>query len=269
MGAFAGPGGSVLLVRNHEVNNPQPAFGPTKPYDKRGGAGHDDDPGDEVRRGAGRLHQPERHDDELQRRPDAVGRLGHLRGDRQRPRRRPRLHRARPTCRCRSATATSSRSPAGGLADARPLRKAGRFAHEAVSYDPAEGVLYLTEDNFAVPVRVLPLRAPRAAATATGDLDHNGQLQMLAVEGRPQPAPRGSPGHHDRPRRRVGRHRRAGRRVPLHAGRGRRRRATTPRSTSWATRAGRRAPPTSRAARARSSTTASSTSPPPRAEVRR
>ena len=39
MGAFAGPGGSVLLVRNHEVNNPQPAFGPTKPYDKRGGAG--------------------------------------------------------------------------------------------------------------------------------------------------------------------------------------------------------------------------------------
>ena len=41
--------------------------------------------------------------------------------------------------------------PAGGLADAQPIRKAGRFAHEAVSYDPAEGVLYLTEDNFAFP----------------------------------------------------------------------------------------------------------------------
>ena len=74
MGAFTGPDGSVLLVRNHEVNNPMPAFGPTKPYDKRGGCRHDDDPGDEVRRGPGRVHQPERHDDELQRRADAVGR---------------------------------------------------------------------------------------------------------------------------------------------------------------------------------------------------
>ena len=28
MGAFKGPGGTVLLVRNHEVNNARPAFGP-------------------------------------------------------------------------------------------------------------------------------------------------------------------------------------------------------------------------------------------------
>ena len=28
MGAFEGPGGTVTLIRNHEVNNPGPAFGP-------------------------------------------------------------------------------------------------------------------------------------------------------------------------------------------------------------------------------------------------
>ena len=39
MGAFDGPKGSVILVRNHEVNNPGPAFGPGAPYDPmaRGG----------------------------------------------------------------------------------------------------------------------------------------------------------------------------------------------------------------------------------------
>jgi secreted PhoX family phosphatase len=74
--------------------------------------------------------------------------------------------------------------PAGGIADARPIRKAGRFAHEAVSYDPDGGILYLTEDNFAFPsgfYRYVPRRS------FTGDrLDHNGQLQMLAVKGQPQ-----------------------------------------------------------------------------------
>src|SRR5688500_1402531 len=39
MGSFAGPAGSVMLVRNHEVNSATPAFGPTKPYDKRAGGG--------------------------------------------------------------------------------------------------------------------------------------------------------------------------------------------------------------------------------------
>jgi uncharacterized protein len=75
--------------------------------------------------------------------------------------------------------------PAGGLADARPIRKAGRFAHEAVSYDPAEGVLYLTEDNFAFPSGFYRY-VPRARRDGHRSLDHNGQLQMLAVKGRPQ-----------------------------------------------------------------------------------
>ena len=39
MGAFDGPRGTYVLVRNHEVNSPGPAFGPGTPYDPmaRGG----------------------------------------------------------------------------------------------------------------------------------------------------------------------------------------------------------------------------------------
>ena len=33
MGAFDGPGKSVILVRNHEVNGPGTPFGPGAPYD--------------------------------------------------------------------------------------------------------------------------------------------------------------------------------------------------------------------------------------------
>ena len=39
MGAFRGRNDTVLLVRNHEVNNPQAAFGPRDPYDEMGGGG--------------------------------------------------------------------------------------------------------------------------------------------------------------------------------------------------------------------------------------
>ena len=39
MAAFKGPNGNVLLVRNHEVNNPVPAFGPGTPYDPMAGGG--------------------------------------------------------------------------------------------------------------------------------------------------------------------------------------------------------------------------------------
>ena len=39
MAAFAGPGGNVWLVRNHEVNNPGTPFGPGTPYDSAGRGG--------------------------------------------------------------------------------------------------------------------------------------------------------------------------------------------------------------------------------------
>jgi secreted PhoX family phosphatase len=42
----------------------------------------------------------------------------------------------------------ASRGP-GELEVAEPIRMAGRFAHEAVAVDPATGIVYMTEDDFA------------------------------------------------------------------------------------------------------------------------
>ena len=72
--------------------------------------------------------------------------------------------------------------PARGQSNRQPITRAGRFAHEAVSFDPREGVLYLTEDNFAYPsgfYRYLPTINPMEL----GRLDNGGRLQMLAVKG--------------------------------------------------------------------------------------
>lgn len=72
--------------------------------------------------------------------------------------------------------------PAGGQSNRQPIRQAGRFAHEAVAFDPRDGILYLTEDNFGFPsgfFRYIPPTNPMA----TGFLEDGGQLQMLAVVG--------------------------------------------------------------------------------------
>ena len=184
MGAFAGPDGSVLLVRNHEVNNPLPAFGPTKPYDKRGGAGTT-------------TIRVTKFGEVQDAYTSLSGTMMNCSGG-QMP------WGAWVTCEetvngpdvGADFTGVSNvplqkrhgyvfEVPAGGIADARPIRKAGRFAHEAVSYDPAEGILYLTEDNFAFPSGFYRY-VPREKRDKHRALDHNGQLQMLAVAGRPQ-----------------------------------------------------------------------------------
>lgn len=183
MGAFAGPDGSVLLVRNHEVNNPSPAFGPTKPYDKRGGGGTT-------------TIQVTRRGEVLDAYTSLSGTMMNCSGG-QMP------WGSWVTCEETvngpdvgpDFTGASNVSlqkrhgyvfevPAGGVSEGRPLRKAGRFAHEAVSFDPAENVLYLTEDNFAFPSGFYRY-VPRSNPSRTGGLDHNGQLQMLAIKGRP------------------------------------------------------------------------------------
>ena len=74
--------------------------------------------------------------------------------------------------------------PAGGQGNRQPITRAGRFPHEAVSFDPVDGILYLTEDNFEFPsgfYRYIPRRNPME----TGYLDNEGRLQMLAVKGQP------------------------------------------------------------------------------------
>jgi len=60
-----------------------------------------------------------------------------------------------------------------------PLRQMGRFVHEAIAVDPKTGVVYLTEDAVSAGFyRFLPKRKGRLA--------EGGQLQMLAVKGKPE-----------------------------------------------------------------------------------
>jgi len=75
--------------------------------------------------------------------------------------------------------------PAGGQSNRRPITAAGRFAHEAVSFDPVGGHLYLTEDNFGFAsgfYRYTPDRNPMT----TGRLVNSGTLEMLAVRDQPR-----------------------------------------------------------------------------------
>ena len=72
--------------------------------------------------------------------------------------------------------------PAGGYAEGRPVRSAGRFPHESVAYSPVDGHLYLTEDNYAYPSGFYRYRAPSDPGTV-GYLGDGGRLQMLAVKG--------------------------------------------------------------------------------------
>jgi secreted PhoX family phosphatase len=72
--------------------------------------------------------------------------------------------------------------PVDGVSPAEPVTAAGRFPHEAVAFDPDEGILYLTEDNFAFPsgyYRYIPPTNPMV----TGRLEDGGKLQMLKVVG--------------------------------------------------------------------------------------
>jgi secreted PhoX family phosphatase len=75
--------------------------------------------------------------------------------------------------------------PARGKSNRKPITRAGRFAHEAVAFDPREGRLYLTEDNFGFAsgyYRYTPRRHPMK----TGRLDNHGVLEMLKIKGRPR-----------------------------------------------------------------------------------
>lgn len=74
--------------------------------------------------------------------------------------------------------------PIDGQSDREPITAAGRFAHESVAFDPRDGVLYLTEDNFGFPSGFYRYK-PRRNPMHTGRLDNRGRLQMLAVRGTP------------------------------------------------------------------------------------
>jgi len=75
--------------------------------------------------------------------------------------------------------------PSDGESTREPITAAGRFAHEAVAFDPLRGALYMTEDNFGFPsglYRFLPDEHPLWRRR----IGNRGRLQMLAVRGTSQ-----------------------------------------------------------------------------------
>ena len=189
MAAFRGPNGSVVLVRNHEVNGPvAAAFGPGTPYDSRTGGGtttivvskfgevqsaFTSLNGTQMNCAGGRMPwgswiSCEETVNGPDVGPDFTG--------------------------ASNVTLTqrhgfifevpASAVPATGQSSRVPITRAGRFAHESVAFDPHDGILYLTEDNFGYPsglYRYIPKHNPMK----TGRLDNEGRLQMLAVIGMP------------------------------------------------------------------------------------
>jgi len=182
MGAFAGPDDSVILIRNHEVNGPVPAFSSAAPvYDSMTGGGTTtvqvtrqgeviasyaslagtqmNCSGGQMPWGAWVTCEETVNGPDVG--PDFTGA--------------PNIALTRPH-------GFVFEVPVDGTASAQPITAAGRFAHEAVSFDPREGRLYLTEDNFAFPsgfYRYTPTENPRD----TGSLVNEGTLEMLKVVG--------------------------------------------------------------------------------------
>jgi len=186
MGAFRGPNKTVLLVRNHEVNNPQAAFGPGDPYDEMGGGGTTtiqvtpqghvirahtslngtmmNCSGGEMPWGSWITCEETVNGPDVG--PDFTGasnvplqkRHGYI------------------------FEVPVSAQPGKGQSNRRPINSAGRFAHEAVSFDPVKGHLYLTEDNFGFASGFYRYKPP-AHPMRVGRLRDGGKLQMLKVVG--------------------------------------------------------------------------------------
>jgi hypothetical protein len=183
MGAFRGQGDSVILVRNHEVNGSPGRFGHGPVYDKAAGGG------------TTTVHVT-KHGDVLDSYTSLSGTMMNCSGG---------IMPWGSWITCEETvngpdvgpdfTRTSNTGlkkphgyifevPVDGRSGHQPITSAGRFAHEAVSFDPVGGALYLTEDNFAFAsgfYRYTPRRNPMVA----GRLDNDGVLEMLAVKGEP------------------------------------------------------------------------------------
>jgi secreted PhoX family phosphatase len=182
MGAFAGSDGGVVLIRNHEINGPVGAFSSTAPvYDPMAGGGtttvnvssqgvvsswkaslagtQNNCSGGRMPWGAWVTCEETVNGPDVG--PDFTG--------------------------ASNIALTQPHGfvfevPVDGTASAQPITKAGRFSHEAVSFDPREGRLYLTEDNFAFPsgfYRYTPTENPMN----TGSIGNDGTLEMLKVVG--------------------------------------------------------------------------------------
>ncbi|GLY20488.1 alkaline phosphatase PhoX [Micromonospora sp. NBRC 101691] len=184
MGAFPGPGGTVRLVRNHEVGGPIPAFGdPAEAYDPMA-------PGGTTTVEVTRFGAVRRSWTSLN------GTMMNCSGGRmpwgswitcEETVNGPDVgpdYTGAPNVSLTKRHGFVFEVPADGRGDRRPVTAAGRFCHESVAYDPRGGHLYLTEDNFGYAsgfYRYTPPKDPMRI----GRLADGGRLQMLAVRGRP------------------------------------------------------------------------------------
>jgi secreted PhoX family phosphatase len=183
MAAFRGRRGNVILVRNHEVNGPGAAFGPGTPYDS-------------AARGGTTTVEVTPHG-------EVVGAFTSLNGTQMNCSGGPMPWGSWITCEETingpdvgpDFTGVSNvpltrrhgfifEVPSRGQSNREPITSAGRFAHEAVAFDPIGGTLYLTEDNFGFPSGFYRYR-PNVNPMRSRRLGNEGRLQMLAVVGRP------------------------------------------------------------------------------------
>ena len=184
MAAFPGPDGKTWLVRNHEVNGPAAAFGPGQPYDAMTAGGTTTTlvdgqgvvsqsftslNGTQMNCMGGRMPWGSWITcEETVNGPDVGADFT-----------------GAPNTALQQRHGYLFEVPAGGQSNRQPIGSAGRFAHEAVAFDPNGGILYLTEDNFGFPsgfYRYIPPSNPME----TGRLADGGRLQMLAIAGTPQ-----------------------------------------------------------------------------------
>ena len=185
MGAFPGPNGNILLVRNHEITNSATAtaFGPGTPYDAKAGAGTTTI---EVTEFGEVVEAYTSLNGTMFNCSGGVMPWGSwitceetINGPDVGP-----DFQGQPNTQLQQKHGYIYEVPAGGQSNRQPITRAGRFAHEAVSFDPNDGILYLTEDNFEFPsgfYRYIPKNNPME----TGFLDNEGTLQMLVVTGQP------------------------------------------------------------------------------------
>ncbi|MDJ0975280.1 MAG: DUF839 domain-containing protein [Planctomycetota bacterium] len=185
MAAFPGPGGTTLLVRNHELE-PKPSHAKWSPFGAKGEL-------------ASRIPAERLYTGGLETSPD-VGGTTTVVYDPQ----------GRTTVRQFLSLGGTRRNCSGGptpwgtwlsceetaeaghgfvfevrptvhpeLQPARPLKAMGRFEHEAAAVDPVSGVIYMTEDlGDGLLYRFLPRRPEQLAA--------GGRLQVLAIRDKPQ-----------------------------------------------------------------------------------
>ena len=190
MAAFPGPGGTTLLVRDHEMNWGAPGrlgpFGPGNELLERLDPGTVYDIGERGRPALGgttTLLFDTREQRLVGHRLSLTGTLVNCAGG-------PTPWGSWISCEETLNKAGQGRRedhgynfevPAtwdGGVVTPVPLRAMGRFSHEAVAVDPASGIVYQTEDEWnALIYRFIPDRP--------GELVAGGRLQALRVLGEP------------------------------------------------------------------------------------